>query len=364
MRVREISNAELKADEYKKNPFAVGAKQDADRLRLGEAAEPAKKARNPLFNAAAPAPKIETVPTRKTPDLSDDWIRQDVTSRTVPYPEGTEIFIRDTGWHSLSHLYAARESESFTLLVDALSRCIHGLDTRDLTPPDFFFLMYWIRDNSFPTSPLRIEWISRYGNTNHLSIQKRDLVLTELEMTREEAAEWREKGITFPTVRDMEMLSDDDLPTTDRWMLQYAQYAAIENPAASSDYTGDKIAALHALSKQHGLEKSIALIDEFAGKITHGVRESFTIRDPQFEPLAAAQHFENLGKRIMSTLEEMPEEDTRGKEDVFLGLLSRANAYLAEAAGIRAAVEAGETVVAEEEVVALSITATDFFPSL
>ena len=301
---------------------------------------------------------------RASTNLGPEWVRQDMPSHSVPYSFNTDIFLRPLSLDALSLIYAAQANESFTLFVDALNHCIN-VDIRDLTPEDLKTVMYWVRDNSYPRSPLEVEYVTRYNNTVKVSTRRSNLSIRELDMTRNEAAEWRAKGIIFPTVRDAELIhNSENLPDAEKWKLEYAQYVEyIPTPGVTdySDYVDRKLARLNELTVEHGLE-FIGWIDKFKALLDYGMIERVKIKDPQFEPQAAISFFMQSAKDYQRAIQALPAEAIEDQIPAVLAMAQRAQALVREAVEMSEKLERGEPVVAKEEVVVVNITMADFFP--
>lgn len=318
------------------------------------------------------APTDEPVAEKAEPSIAEarastspgpEWVRQDVPSLYVPYGFN-DLYVRPITVPLLSKLFLAHKTKNFSLVVDVFNECVSE-DARVLTPSDFNFLLYWIRDNSFTKTPITVSWLSKYNNRNELQFRSSTLTINEIEFSRDDFVPYREFGLCFPTVRDMELLKDDNTDPESYWMLDYAQYVALPTPSESyRTYVQDKLAALTALIEQHGLEDVILKINEFSVRIAHGVDETVKVRDKLFDPLKAADYFESLATNAFEVVAQLTEEQKRNEGLGAVGILQEANALLRDADNLRKRVAAGETVIADEEVVAIRIEATDFFPGL
>lgn len=296
------------------------------------------------------------------PELGDEWIRQEFPSHCVPYAF-KEIFIRPLKFRMLGKIHAANANKSYSMLLDALNACL-SVDVRELTPPDLTFAMYWIRDNSYPKSPLKFTHTSRYGNRVDLTVRQTELEIKELEMTQAEYKAWEAKGFTFPRVRDMELVLGDSVEEDLRYLLEYAQYVYLSPEEMGTDlenYTQKKI---DKIENELGLE-AISEIEEFSELIAHGVNESVKFKDPKFEPKAAIEYFRNKAIEIRERVVNIPAIAHSSEFDEQIAIfLSLAEELDTEANEIQEQLDAGKKVEAKEEVVEVSITSTDFFPNL
>lgn len=275
-----------------------------------------------------------------------EWERVELPSLHLFYPqERGPIQLRQFSIMTLAKIHKANVTGEFTLLVDALDDCIDG-DIRDLTAPDFYFVMYWMRINSYPSSPFTIDWKSRYGNDNSLSVSRTSLDIKTPEITREEVEYWRAQGIVPPTVRDMELIQNSRFDSAENWVFERAQFLV------GKTYEEKKARLIHG---------GIALaekIRDFRAKIDHGVKEVAKVRDAKFNPEAAIAHLEEQSRLLRQVIAEMI-----GQGDV-TPYLQAASDYEGEIEEMKAIIKDGGTPVAREEEVALTINATKFFPGI
>lgn len=323
----------------------------------------------PTEAVVIPPQRTETKPTpvyAKKTETQDDssWIRQEVPSHCVPYIGRNDVFIKAIDWGQLGMLSSASKQKSTTMMIDALAKSVRGVDIRDLTPSDFSFLMYNIRNISYPTTKMQVAYTTRYGNEVMVPVNLNELDIIELAMTPEEYKVYYDQGIQFPTVRDLEILFDPDLDDELKFTLEYAQYMRLddmEDDIDFSDYIERKIAKLN----EKGVEFT-KIIDEFAIKATHGVKEEVKIRDPKFDPLKAAKLFEDQATNMVRGMNALVSNNKidSGREAPAVAIMLIASELMEESRKLKERVEKGEKVEAEEETVAVMITATDFFPYL
>ncbi len=246
------------------------------------------------------------------PDVDGIWVRQEIPSLGVPYGI-PHLWVRSLTVPMLAQVHAAQatganpenQQKALTMLIDALKPTIRDFDIRDLTVPDWNSHLYWLRLNSYPRSPLTVPWTSKYGNDNITRITSSSFEFEELAMSREEYLAWQKKEISFPTVRDLELLTDPTLDAETRWTITYAQYIYIEGPP-TADLMRRKIQRLEEL----GVEQ-IALINEFAAKCSHGVIEQVKVRDEKFDLDKAIVYVQNE----LDSLTFIMEQTLNNKED-------------------------------------------------
>lgn len=306
------------------------------------------------------APLNAEIEARISSGLGEEWIRQGLPSKGVPY-DFSEVFLRPLTTSALSKLSAASKNKSYSMLVDALDSCIN-VDIRDLTPQDFTFVMYWIRLNSYPNTPISVPWKSKYGNEDTYTLSKTNMEIIELEMTKTEyETEWKSKGLCFPTVRDVEIQFTATIDEDDKWRVEMSQYVAPIAEFNPKTYVQDKLDAFEALGVS-----IVESIKEFSGKMEHGVVETATVIDRHFSPSAAIEFWrkeaDDIEKIIRSVIGNKDVEE--GNELALLSLSNRATELREQADSMQARVEEGVHIKPEEEVITLSIGVMDFFPYL
>ena len=289
---------------------------------------------------------VKTVSTRAPGSPEEDWTRSDFPSNGILYKE--DVFIRPLKTGILKKLTAARASESFTMMLDALQYCIN-IDIRDLTVPDLYFFMYWLRLNSYPRSPMTIEWTSKYGNKNvtRISGGMSTFEIVELKMTKHELEHWRDLGITIPTVRDMEALQNPDLAIEDKWEIQYSQYMYISD-AIDENYINKKIEAFNNAGPD-----VISDIDKFSDLISHGVIEQIKVKDVHFDLKSAVDAVQSEIDRLGLILDSLnkTKEESSDTTVAILAVLKQLEDRQKLLEQLKTAVDNNETVTPDDEVV-------------
>lgn len=253
---------------------------------------------------------LSNIPDANETPLESGWVRQKMPSLGIPYGI-SEFLVRAFDIATLSRVHAAQQTginnsnhkKALSLLLDAIAPTIKDFDIRDLTVPDFYSHMYWLRLNSYTRAPMMVPWTSRYGNENVTRITKSSFEFQELSMTRETYLQWRAKGITYPTVRDMEVLADNTLDEDQRWLITYAQYVLIEGKI-TPDIMQKKIQKLNDMGPD-----AIPMINEFASLTEHGVIEQVKVRDTKFNLDEAIEYIEDEIQQLTKLLDSMAEEN-------------------------------------------------------
>lgn len=317
---------------------------------------PGKPARVDLKESSSLSTKPIEVVARETSSLGPEWVRQDFPSRGLTY--ASDIFVRPITIPIMSKIAAAQKTNNFTMLVDALSACI-SIDVRQLTPSDWAFFMYWLRLNSFPRSPMTIDWTSRYGNTCQYKVTATELEIVDIKMTPAEYKSWLDRGICIPTVRDMEVMNVEGIPDDEHWQIELAQYV-VATDLSPKGYVQSKVDALIEMGPDALLD-----IQEFISLIEHGVVERAKVTDNKFEPEAAIAYLEATADDLAHTVQIMVDNNaTENTEISLIGIINKAKEMRETAAAMQDKLAKGLPIYPEEEVIALSINTMSFFPTL
>lgn len=301
----------------------------------------------------------------------EGFTRVELPSRCKMY-KFKDIFARPLFVGELAALNAANVNDSFTMIIDALAPAL-SVDIRELTGPDFRFMMYWWRLNSFLNSPYTFRWYSRYGNLNQRVMSTSNQEIVEMTISDEELAKYAEKGIRYPLLRDEEAIKDSsDVKGVDRWLLLRAQYVALtpeeEQEALNSGQWFTK--RIEKLSRKPAwfLED----IRSFTEQTAHGVKESFEAEsDDKFNPEKAAVY---LRERVDMLAYQIDNASANVQPKQIEEMIQTAADYTAEADEIEAAInenklraERNEEPVAiqsRKEVINITMKVMDFFPTI
>lgn len=312
---------------------------------------------------------IKSRPSFPKEKLGPEWFRIDFPSNLVPY-DVDEIFVRKFNVNDLESIYNSIETENHAGYLDALDHCI-SFDIRELTVPDFIYLQYILRMSSYTRSPYTIEYTSRYGNERTETISQRNLKVVYLDMSRAEYAEWKQKGIAFPTVRDSEYIIEyestkgDNSPRPDAWIQQNAQYIYI--PTNDPNANRSMEAKIDMLRSSNNID-ILTDIQEFAQRSEHGVIESLEIADADFKPEEAITFLRNSAQQLRQFVIQITNDNKDNlSEAVMAGslhLAEQAEALDTEADDIARHLEEKRIYLPKKETIALrSISAMDMFPA-
>ena len=370
MKTREVKSNDdvfgaITRETAKPVKFDEETQRELDRIRNSKMQPPTSQVESEVVFTKRDLQDVEDVRVKHSISPGQEWIRQDLPSLLIPYTF-KEVFVKPLEYASLSKIYAASKAESLSLMLDAVDPYIN-VDVRELTPPDFEFYLFWLRENSYKKYPHKFEFTTRYGNTINVEIKLSQLEIIELNMSQSEFNGWKQKGLQFPTMRDAELIANsDELPDDKKWMLEQAQFVPIPKDLVDDDsltYVEKKFEALN----RGGIEL-FENVTEFKTLIDHGLVERVTITDNQFSPEKAIEYFKKEADSLVETMELMNKAkaspDNVEENLAVIRLTSLISALYKEAEIIQNKLDAGEDVKPTPEVVEVSITATSFFPSI
>jgi hypothetical protein len=234
-----------------------------------------------------------------------------------------------------------------SMLYDALQNCAGPrIDLRDLTYEDMYNLLTWLQFNSYPNVPFDIDWTSKYGNVNSLTLEQHNIRYLRIGATREEVARWRAMGLDYPRVRDREILKSD-LEPEDRDIYRRAQYFAGNSPE-------EKVERFYSASAQ-----LLAEYPRMLEACRHGIFDHIDLVDQHYDPKA---HLRSLRESIG----RMEKDAERYKEDpqFYLSLMAEIEGITTKANEIEQSLKNGVRVEPDAERVSLVFAPLAFFPVL
>lgn len=348
----EIPTDDLDNDPSLEQPTMQFAQRQSLNEALAGQQQPVRQPPEPMSVRREVLPRAAAGSAFVTDKPPEGFIRVFVPSKCVPYPfdalHARPLMVKD-----LAAIVSATEASDLSSFLDALSNCVYQ-NIRDLTLPDFRFLMYWWRINSYPKSPYVLNWTSRYGNRNRIEITNTNLKMKEIELDRAGYNAWRQRGYRFPTMADIEREKVIATDAQTRFLFEKAQYLEVDEPI-DGDWMKARILRLS--------ESSMSVMEdirEFAGFANYGVTEEFTGVDenfnPETAPIALRRSADAILNRVNSYM-DTADPDLIEKE------IAEADKYLEEASAIEKAVAEGQPYEPKEEVIAIRIDTMDFFPS-
>lgn len=290
-------------------------------------------------------------------DRDSAWERVDLPSSYLPYKVDA-LYIRRFEVLDIVRINKALKHRDITWLLDGLNATLDQ-DIRVLTPPDFRWVMFWHRLNSYLRSPYTVPWTSKYGNKNNSTIEQSNFIVTKIEMSPEDYQGWTDKGLALPTMRDTELLEKGGMDEDTTYLFMRAQYVDPEplgaeiaeyerkrHPAPSAQARIDRLIA--------GGVGMLEDIRDFANATVHGIVERVKLRDKHFEP----------EKWLASLKESLKQIEDMAKANLGLDLQPQIDLVKAEINTLEVRMKNGEAIEADEEEVTLGFSAWSMFPGV
>ena len=298
----------------------------------------------------APVEQELPVVTPKNPDVpqaNDKFMSVSLPSGFIFYDFDT-IKVRKFELRDLSKMHRVVKTGSDKLFKEVIQGCVDK-DINLLTPGDFKYLCYWLRLNSYPKSPMTIEWTSKYGNENITQVYKDNIKIFGPDITKEQLQAWRAKGFEVPILKFSDIFDEEDEEDSDDdFLISNAQYF-------KGNTWEEKIATCENYINTNGLE-SLADVNAFDKLIYHGVEEELTVTDAKFDP----QVYKKTLKERIQKLKLVTNNiiDTEADEAAMFNLmLERLKEEYKE---LDKRLKAGEVVQADPETIFLEMEASVF----
>lgn len=289
--------------------------------------------------------------------LSNGWTPLQFPSKLIPY-DVTEVEVRPMDIRVLSRVAAAQSQQSLTLLIDAIQSCC-SFDLRSMTVPDYYYFMYWLRINSYPKTPLKVNWTSKYGNQNSTITRMSTYDIKELEITKARYQEFLDRGMCIPTMRSLEYSSNQENIDEEReFLISYAQYVYVEGNELDSDYMDRKVAKLLEMGADFMTD-----VEEFTKEVEHGVLEQVRVVDEHFVLEKAITNMEEEVENVIKIIDNAIDTNDLNTITSMAAMSQHVDKRKIEIAELKEKLEKGEKVEPEEEVVDIGVAdATLLFP--
>ena len=264
--------------------------------------------------------------------------------------------VRKFNIYDVPKIRNAKVEENVSDFIDAVGASLLEVDIRDLTIFDFKYLLYYHQLTSFTATPLIINWSSKYGNDNVYKINERSLKYVINKMTKEEFKDkYASKGICHPTVRDWELLQNEQFEPEDLYLINKAVYFKCDKGYSLQD----KIDAMTKACEED--LSTLELIDQFNIDSEHYVNESLDLTDAKFDPI---DYLSIL--RTQAELLEGEKSQLDASELNNISQIQRINDQLLdinlEIDDIQGKLERKEAVLPDIETKTLDIKILQFFP--
>ena len=90
-------------------------------------------------------------------DSSSQWESVKLPSRFIPY-EVEELKLRPLNIGEVKKVQSILEGSSDTSLVTVVEGAIDGIPAKEFTRPDFWYILAWLRVNTFKATPVTLNW--------------------------------------------------------------------------------------------------------------------------------------------------------------------------------------------------------------
>lgn len=297
--------------------------------------------------------KEEVLETKEEAKLIPNPVNDKYQSVNLPsnfrFYDFDNIKVRKFEIRDLAKMHRVMQNESESMFKEVIQGCVDR-SIKSLTPGDFKYLCYWLRLNSYPKSPMTVEWRSKYGNESIAQVRKTDLTVFAPEITKEQLEDYRSRGFEVPTLEFADIF-EEDLSDDDEFLYSNAQFFRGET-------WEEKISNLEKYTEEYGLE-ALNEVKKFDDLIDHGVKEELVVYDPKFDPI---DYRKSLEDKVSKLKNRMTLVEPGTSEEAMLGLLLDTNQK--ELAQLVSKLEKGEVVQAEPETIFLEMDAIEFFSPL
>lgn len=261
------------------------------------------------------------------------------------------IKVRKFEIRDLAKMYKVVQNESYKMFKEVIQGCV-DIDVDKLTSGDFKYICYWLRLNSYPKSPMTVEWKSKYGNDNVAQVRKVDLQVLAPDITKEQLAAWRAEGFDIPTLKFSNVFDNDKLSDDEDFLYSNAQFF-------QGKTWEEKIKTMESYLEKNGLE-ALNKTKEFDDLIDHGVKEELTVVDSKFDPEDYRKVLENRIEKMKKAVLNV--DDVTSSEATMLNLmLDTTEKELAE---LVRKLDSGEVVQADPETIFLEMDSAEFLSPL
>ena len=258
------------------------------------------------------------------------------------------IKVRKFELRDLSKMHRVVKTGSDKLFKEVIQGCVNK-DINLLTPGDFKYICYWLRLNSYPKSPMTIEWTSKYGNENITQVYKDNIKLFGPDITKEELQVWRSKGFEVPVLKFSDIFDEEGKEDSDDdFLISNAQYF-------KGDTWEEKIKNCENYINTNGLE-SLADVNTFDKLIYHGVEEEITVTDAKFDPQVYKKSLKERIQKLKLVISNII--DVESEEAAMFNLMLER--LKEEYKSLDKKLKAGEVVQAEPETIFLEMEASVF----
>jgi len=211
------------------------------------------------------------------------------------------LHVRKLSIRDAAKLTKASAQANYKSFKEAIQGCIDR-DIEVLTYGDFRYICYWLRVNSYPSTPITIEWTSKYFNKNISTVLKDDVTTLLCDMTKERFKEWQDKGFDVPRMKFSNAF-DKEVDEETAFIYKNAIYF-------KGNTWEEKMNNLDNYIMSNGLD-AVKVINKFDKELEHGVEEYVTVIDLKFDVNEYKAKLEDKIKRFAVTLSKMENKESK-----------------------------------------------------
>lgn len=272
---------------------------------------------------------------------TNNFVALDLPSKFVFY-DFKDLHVRKLTIRDAAKLTRASTQANYKSFKEAIQGCIDR-DVDVLTYGDFRYICYWLRVNSYPATPITIEWTSKYFNKNVSTVLKDDVITLVTDMTEESFKKWQEKGFDVPRMKFSDAFDKESPDKEESFIYQNAIYF-------KGDTWEEKFKNMDEYYAENGLD-AVNIVKELDKEIEHGVEEYVTAIDTKFDVNDYKAKLEDKLKRLNATMVSMANKES--PEYVMLELVSEQTEK--DYSDLMKKLKKGEVVRAEPEKIFLEL---------
>lgn len=297
----------------------------------------------------------KVIPDAQSPHAVHDgsknqFVFMDLPSDYLFYDE-KRAFARPLITRDIRKLHPALTSGSTSVILDVIA-AVMTINPRELTQEDFYYIMFWLRNVSYPKTPITVTWRSRYGFTEKTTVSRTQFEETRIETAkvRDLYAEMQANGLDWPRMYDVETTENINFDVIEegyQWLYERSRFLK-PLPNETIRQRMDRMEELTAAQ--------LELIREAKEVMRHGVSELIPVKldAKKFDPKQALETLEKNIASLIPLCNETNDPDlNRILED-----------FRNEAAEIREKLETGAEILPRLEKAPAVVNISSFFPGI
>lgn len=108
--------------------------------------------------------------------MKETFAKIDLPTKGVPYPGVDAIELKPLNVLQIKRMFSLGVEGVGDKIYDILNGSIKGIKIQELTVGDFWFVMHWIRFNTFSAHPIRIPWTCPHCETENNTVLDNSLI--------------------------------------------------------------------------------------------------------------------------------------------------------------------------------------------